>query len=726
MKLGMQSHVDESAGVVDEVAISFEANAVAFYAQISGLAKDKIGYPIRELATNAWDASRGHFEVHLPTALNPVFRVRDFGPGMSAADMKNVYARLYASTKRGSNDEVGGWGLGSKSPYAYLITDNGAGSYNVSSYHDGMMRTYVLSLSSQGAPTMRLLAEIPSDEPTGLDVSFSVRREDVREFVAKARQILWSFNPRPSILPAKAIDWQEPVINASGDNWTSYKTGTVPFNGPHVRMGCVMYPFDLRQIESGGFLDWNDDVLFDAPIGSLKVTLSREELAYDDNTKTTLTNLVKQYEDSFIVQLQEKVNVAETLFEAVQIFEDETESLGVTRTEAMRRVVLWNGYHLRQFLAKDNAKMMTLSEGWQQFDKFEDRAVRSVYAADATIVIEHNPNYSLSRFAMAGLIGKKVLWIRCKRIFRADMLAAIGNPADIVDLDSFKVPVEKRLSKTMRRRKTLMVMEGGKVQRVTQDIDMADGGIFIETSSSGYGRRRNGNDWFRIQDGTSSIQSYNLYDVIALAHQFGLVETGQVILIKGYDQPELIDDWIMLGDDLIPGLKAKIDVSVFTGLHKKTYNNLENHIKHLAELDALTFLHAPDDVVVFKTDLNRLARSLKQNSDAASTETDLAHAALAKLGVDVDKPEVACPLRAINDRFDALCKKYALLRQIVAPPNSYYGRPEGMQKHLKHYFELLSRPEVNLAEAEAAMDEEPIGFDEEDAADDVAAFDEAA
>src|ERR1700739_4627923 len=107
MKLGMQEHVDVAAGVQDEVAISFEANAVAFYAQISGLAKDKIGYPIRELSTNAWDASKGNFEVHLPTGLTPVFGVRDYGPGMSAEDMKNVYARLYASTKRSTNDQVG-------------------------------------------------------------------------------------------------------------------------------------------------------------------------------------------------------------------------------------------------------------------------------------------------------------------------------------------------------------------------------------------------------------------------------------------------------------------------------------------------------------------------------------------------------------------------------------------------------------------------------------------
>jgi Histidine kinase-, DNA gyrase B-, and HSP90-like ATPase len=691
MKLGMQEHVDLSSGVVDEVAISFEANAVAFYAQISGLAKDKIGYPIRELSTNAWDASRGRMDIHLPTSLNPTFRVRDYGPGMSAENMKNVYARLYASTKRSSNDEVGGWGLGSKSPYAYLITDSGSGSYTVTSYHEGMMRTYVLSLSQHGAPTMRMLAEMPSNEPSGLDVSFPVRREDIRSFHDRARAILWSFSPRPNMTPA--IDWKEPFINSRGDNWTSYKTGSVPFNGPHVRMGCVMYPFDLRQISTSGFLDWNDDVLFDAPIGSLKVTLSREELAYDDNTKATLTALVKSYEDSFTSQLQAKVNEAETLFEATKIFEESVESLGSTRTEALRRIVRWNGMHIGWHVPKDNAKTMVLGKGWQQFDKFEDCHVRSVNVVDAKIVIEHNPSYSFSRFVMANLLGEKVLWIRCKRIFREQVLAALGNP-EVIDLDSFKVPVERRVSKTIRRRKTLMILDGGKAQRITQEVDMADGGFFIETAPSNSWRRR-GSDYFRISDDTAGIASHNLNEVIATAHKFGLVETGQVILIKGADQPALGDNWTWLGEDLIPGLTAKVDVSEFTGLHHKSYSNLDGYLKYLVEVDGTTFEHAPADVVSFKADLNRLARSLRQNS-TVSTDTDLAHAALSKLGVTIDKPEVACPIKAIGARYDVLCRKYLLLQQIVNPPHAYYGRSENLERHLKHYFELLSRPEVDL------------------------------
>ena len=38
----MQEHTDVATGVQDDFDVEIEANAVAIYAQISGLAKDKI------------------------------------------------------------------------------------------------------------------------------------------------------------------------------------------------------------------------------------------------------------------------------------------------------------------------------------------------------------------------------------------------------------------------------------------------------------------------------------------------------------------------------------------------------------------------------------------------------------------------------------------------------------------------------------------------------------
>lgn len=702
MKLGLQEHVDVASGVQDEVAISFEANAVAFYAQISGLAKDKIGYPMRELTTNMWDGSRLKYgdnipedkipQITLPTPLNPTITFRDFGPGMSPEDMKNVYARLYASTKRDSNNQVGCWGLGSKSPYAYLISDNGSGSYTVTSYHGGMMRTYVLSLSQNGAPTMRLLIEAPSDADTGLEVSFPVRREDIAEFHDRARQILWSFEPRPKITPS--LNWKEPVVLSQGDNWVRYKPNTIPFSGPRVRMGCVMYPFDLRQIKTSGFLDYNDCVLFDAPIGSLKVTLSREELAYDDNTKATLTRLVQEYESNFISQLQGIVDRAEDLLEAVELFEDATENLGVSRVDSLRNVVKWNGLYLGTNVPKLNAKTMMLDEDWAQFDKFEDSAVRCRHVRDAKIVIEHNPSYSFSRFQMAGLVGQKVLWVRCKRAFREQVLTALGNP-EVIELDTFKVPASARVKrgKTVRRRRTLLVLEGGSVAMNQEDVDLAEGGLYVIRQSGSYGRRRGSSDFYRVSEDRSGISASSLKQVISTSFDLGLVEAGTLIVVQNEEHAALGDNWTLFCEDLIPDLQAKVDVSTFTGLHKKSFSDLDNPLKNIFGMRAETFANAPEDLLAFKGELATLGTTLKAQSHT-ETDTDKAYGALGQLGVHIDKPEVQCPIHSLERRYRELCAKYNLLKLIIEP-NPYYSYRDrtdarSTELQLKAYCDLLN------------------------------------
>jgi hypothetical protein len=704
MKLGMREHTDLSAGVQDEVAISFEANAVAFYAQISGLAKDKIGYPIRELSTNAWDASRGNFEVQLPTTINPTFRVRDYGPGMSAEQMVEVYARLYASTKRGSNDEVGGWGLGSKSPFAYLIGDNGAGSYTVSSYHGGMMRTYVLSLSAGGSPVMRLLAEAPSDAPSGLEVSFPVRRDDISAFNQRARTILWSFEPRPKVTPA--LSWEEPVITASGDNWTKYRRG-VPFIGPHVRMGCVMYPFDLRQIETSGFLDQSDDVLFEAPIGSLKVTLSREELAYDDRTKETLQTLVKEYEDSFIDQLRVKLAECDSYFAACRVFQRETEGLGAYRQDRLRGLVAWNGLRPQNTIRIANAKMMAFRNHTP--DKFENSGGIAVnYLRNETkVAIEHNPSYSIQRLAAAGLAGQDVLWIRCKRVDRDQVLSEIGNP-DVIDLDNFKIePTEKR-KKTVRKRRTLVApSEGGRnTHRVTQDVDLAEGGLYVQGMGvRGWGRTRG--DYFYYQE-MNDTSCYVLEDVIKTCVELRILDPETVILIKTPDE-ELGENWTWLGDDIIQGLRDRIDLSQFTGLHNKDRSDIPNDIRTLiTRCDLRT---APDDLREFYLE----ARQLHNDLGAArpSTDSDKAFEALKSLGQQVDIPQVDCPISKIRVRYAALTNRYRLLSMILDKHGSGWNRSDP-NPDLRHYFSLL-RGATPVEESPVIVNEdEKIEIDEDD------------
>mgnify|MGYP000694507503 CR=1 FL=1 len=108
-------------------SFTIEANGKAFRTLIDGLYSNKIQAVCRELSSNAQDShidagQTRPFEVSIPTSLDPVFRVRDFGTSLSHEDVMFLYTRIFKSTKETTNDQTGALGLGSKSPFAYTDT----------------------------------------------------------------------------------------------------------------------------------------------------------------------------------------------------------------------------------------------------------------------------------------------------------------------------------------------------------------------------------------------------------------------------------------------------------------------------------------------------------------------------------------------------------------------------------------------------------------------------
>ena len=115
-------------GDLTEKAFGILANGKMFNILSSKIYTDKIAAPLRELACNAYDAhvaagkKNVPFDVFIPTYDNPTFYIEDFGVGMDAQEIEELYSTYGASTKTDSNKFVGCLGLGSKSPFAY--TDN--------------------------------------------------------------------------------------------------------------------------------------------------------------------------------------------------------------------------------------------------------------------------------------------------------------------------------------------------------------------------------------------------------------------------------------------------------------------------------------------------------------------------------------------------------------------------------------------------------------------------
>jgi len=120
MQIRDNSVVAQSEGLQEGRQFSIKMDARAFDILSASLYSDRLLAPIRELIANAYDASKENMLVTLPTALMPIFSVRDYGPGLSHEDALVLYTTYFESTKNNDNNSIGGFGLGSKSPFAYV------------------------------------------------------------------------------------------------------------------------------------------------------------------------------------------------------------------------------------------------------------------------------------------------------------------------------------------------------------------------------------------------------------------------------------------------------------------------------------------------------------------------------------------------------------------------------------------------------------------------------
>jgi hypothetical protein len=302
-------------GVETEGQFQIKATGKAFRILSSGLYSDKIRAIQRELGCNAYDAhvqaknTKKPFVIHLPNRLEPFFKIRDFGVGLSHDDIVNVYTTYFESTKTESNDYIGCLGLGSKSPFSYVD------SFCIISYYNGEMRVYNAFLNEEETPTIALLSTKKTKEPNGLEVSFPVKGNDTHLFEQKARDVFTYFKLKPKFEGAK-VDIKEVEYVLAGSNWKIRKDnyGTAKAIMGNVAYDLEDFPEDLEGDGQYELIRSPIDIVF--PIGDLEVAASRESLSYNKatiaNIKTMLSKVVKEIRK----KANEKIKACDSLWEA--------------------------------------------------------------------------------------------------------------------------------------------------------------------------------------------------------------------------------------------------------------------------------------------------------------------------------------------------------------------------------------------------------------------------
>uniref|UniRef100_A0AAU6W007 Histidine kinase/HSP90-like ATPase n=1 Tax=Pseudomonas phage Arace01 TaxID=3138526 RepID=A0AAU6W007_9VIRU len=263
---------------------------------------------VREITCNGWD---GHIQAGITnrplevTISHSSLTIRDFGPGIPHDKIGLIYGTYGNSTKRDDSKSTGGFGLGSKAPFAYV--DN----FEVISRNQGVKTIYRVSKSSMalgGKPSINKIVDVPTDE-TGISVTFDIRPGDMDYFmyhlgeVAKYGEIPMLVN-ETTVLPMLPIS-ESPTGYVIGEF-----DGTL-LNKINIRYGNVVYPIPKHEayVEQFDFirhslrnLGSESRVIFMAPPDSISIQPSREALILSDKTVATINTLLRKFDAAGLKQ----------------------------------------------------------------------------------------------------------------------------------------------------------------------------------------------------------------------------------------------------------------------------------------------------------------------------------------------------------------------------------------------------------------------------------------
>jgi hypothetical protein len=319
-----------------ESTFKIETSSKAFNILSSKLYSDQYQAIVRELCTNASDAhvnagiSDVPIEVHLPDFIDQSFSVRDYGNGIDPEEFEKIYTTYFYSTKTTSDTQVGCFGLGSKSPFAYTK------QFTVENNYNGHKYIYLCFENENGEPSVSLIANSPTEDK-GVKVSFSVKSSDNSNFRKAADRVLSWFDLKPKCNDQSGNiknfmsgrKGERFVLLGKADGFDKYEH-TNDYNANiFVRMGQVIYPCDSETLK-GLFI--NKTVVINANIGDVDITPSRESLEYRAKTNSFIEEVKNEFLKDIRQSCQDVIKSDDkTEFEKFKTVFDLINNSGVSR-----------------------------------------------------------------------------------------------------------------------------------------------------------------------------------------------------------------------------------------------------------------------------------------------------------------------------------------------------------------------------------------------------------
>ena len=278
----------------------------------SKMYSDPIATICQEIASNARDANREVGKKNKPIKISLVdslFRlneidlvIEDDGPGISPERMNEIFIYYGASTKRDTNTQTGGYGLGCKTPFAYADT------FSVVTRCEGKKYSYQAVIESNRSGKVFLTHTEPTTEGNGTAIIIPVKSQDVRRFSEECYRTTFFWKVKPIYAGLKIPD-SIPLIIKEDDRVVIAENSLLYSRaGYFALVDSIPYHLDYNLLNFTSLSKCS--IFFKFKTGNLSIAASRESLHYDDKTKKALKDVYEEFVKDELTKLTEKVNTA--------------------------------------------------------------------------------------------------------------------------------------------------------------------------------------------------------------------------------------------------------------------------------------------------------------------------------------------------------------------------------------------------------------------------------
>jgi hypothetical protein len=297
------------------------------------LYENKVQTLVQEYICNARDAMRevgrgNNFEVTVPTLLNPVFKVRDFGPGVNPDRMVNVFILYGASTKRGDNSQTGGFGIGAKSAWSY--TD----SFTIVTFVDGTKRSYIAHTGVNNNGRLDLISTEATKEPNGTEIQVAVRHSDIRQFKDAILRATYFWEKRPDLkgqldVPELVRGYRigSTLENIERELLPEYVRPNYYTEGHLAVIDGIPYPLGSKLMDKCKSLSKLHEfvhrcIILHIETGVVEVSASRESIADSPKTIDNLDKLAQKVALEVKTHIADRFGKVKSASEYIQLYKD--------------------------------------------------------------------------------------------------------------------------------------------------------------------------------------------------------------------------------------------------------------------------------------------------------------------------------------------------------------------------------------------------------------------